>query len=120
MRPERSSLLVALFLLAISWTVPAAASRRIVIVSIDGLRPDVALRANMPALRSLMARGSFTMFAVTTDVAVTLPSHMSMLTGMPPDKHKILYNDDPGRTIRSSRPGPRYSSSHVAPGSPPP
>jgi len=67
----------------------------VAIVSIDGLRPDVALRADMPALRSLMARGSFTMFAATTDVAVTLPSHMSMLTGVPPNKHGIWYNDDP-------------------------
>jgi arylsulfatase A-like enzyme len=73
-----------------------AAARCVVIVSIDGLRPDVALRADMPALRSLMARGSFTMFAATTDVAVTLPSHASMLTGVSPAKHGILFNGDPG------------------------
>ena len=71
------------------------AGRRVVIVSFDGLRPDVALRADMPALRSLMARGSFTMFAATTDVAITLPSHVSMLTGVPPEKHGIHYNSDP-------------------------
>jgi predicted AlkP superfamily pyrophosphatase or phosphodiesterase len=74
---------------------PSRAAHRVVIVSIDGLRPDVALRADMPALRSLMARGSFTMFAATTDVAITLPSHMSMLTGVPPPKHGITYNSDP-------------------------
>jgi predicted AlkP superfamily pyrophosphatase or phosphodiesterase len=73
----------------------AGAARRVVIVSIDGLRPDVALRADMPALRSLMSRGSFTMYAATTDVAVTLPSHVSMLTGVPPAKHGIVYNSDP-------------------------
>jgi predicted AlkP superfamily pyrophosphatase or phosphodiesterase len=70
--------------------------RRALIVSIDGLRPDVALRADMPALRSLMARGSFTMYAATTDVAVTLPSHTSMLTGVAPARHGIEYNSDPG------------------------
>ena len=67
---------------------------RVMIVSIDGLRPDVALRADMPHLRSLMARGSFSFWANTTDVAVTLPSHTSMLTGVTPEKHGIHYNDD--------------------------
>ena len=71
------------------------AAPSVVIVSIDGLRPDVALRADMPALRSLMARGSFTMFAATTDTAVTLPSHTSMLTGVRPAKHGIWFNHDP-------------------------
>ena len=73
----------------------AHASHHAVIVSIDGLRPDVAMRAHMPALRSLMARGSFTFFCATTDTAVTLPSHMSMLTGVPPAKHGIFFNVDP-------------------------
>ena len=67
---------------------------RVLIISIDGCRPDVALRADMPHLRSLMARGSFSFWANTTDVAITLPSHTSMLTGVTPEKHGIHYNDD--------------------------
>jgi predicted AlkP superfamily pyrophosphatase or phosphodiesterase len=70
----------------------------VVIVSLDGLRPDVAMRADMPALRSVMARGSFTMYAMTTDAAITLPSHTSMLTGVIPAKHGITYNADPRPT----------------------
>jgi predicted AlkP superfamily pyrophosphatase or phosphodiesterase len=97
MRFDPRSLVLTLCLLALaSLPAPSLASRHVVIVSIDGLRPDVALRANMPALRSLMDRGSFTLFCATTEVGVTLPSHMSMLTGVPPDKHGIRYNDDPG------------------------
>jgi predicted AlkP superfamily pyrophosphatase or phosphodiesterase len=88
---------VVLSAVAACWLSAASdASPRVVIVSIDGLRPDVALRADMPALRSLMARGSYTMFAATTDVAVTLPSHASMLTGVSPAKHGIHFNNDPG------------------------
>jgi arylsulfatase A-like enzyme len=64
------------------------------IVSFDGLRPDVALRADMPHVRGLMARGSFTFWAHTTDIAITLPSHTSMLTGVTPDKHGIHWNQD--------------------------
>lgn len=82
-------------IMALVMASPALASRRVVIVSIDGLRPDVALRADMPTLRALMTRGSFTMFAATTDLAVTTPSHVSMLTGVAPEKHGILYNKDP-------------------------
>lgn len=65
------------------------------IVSVDGLRPDLALRAKMPHLRELMARGSYSFWAITTDVAITLPSHTSMLTGVPPEKHQITFNSDP-------------------------
>ena len=46
--------------------------KRVLVVSFDGLRPDVALRAEMPNLRGLMKRGSFTFWAQTTDVAITL------------------------------------------------
>ncbi len=58
----------------------------------------MALRAEMPNLRGLMKRGAFTFWAETTDVAVTLPSHTSMLTGVTPEKHGIHWNsEDPGK-----------------------
>lgn len=69
-------------------------TRRALIVSIDGLRPDVLLRADTPQLRGLMSRGSFSMWAQTTAVAITLPSHVSMLTGVRPRRHGIEWNDD--------------------------
>lgn len=76
---------------------PAAAKvERLLIVSIDGLRPDVALRANMPNMRALMRRGTFTFWATTTETAVTLPSHVSMLTGVTPERHRIWWDIDPG------------------------
>jgi predicted AlkP superfamily pyrophosphatase or phosphodiesterase len=68
--------------------------KSVVIVSIDGARPDLLLRANAPVFRSLLARGSYTMWARTTAVAVTLPSHTSMLTGVEPRKHGIEWNSD--------------------------
>lgn len=74
-------------------TKPVAAVQHVVVISIDGLRPDLALRADMPHLRSLLARGSYSMWARTTEISVTLPSHVSMISGVKPDKHKILWND---------------------------
>jgi len=68
--------------------------RRVLIISVDGLRPDVLLRARTPAMRGLMSRGAFTCWAQTTAASVTLPSHTSMLTGVPPSVHGIDWNRD--------------------------
>jgi len=74
---------------------PVPAIARAMIISIDGLRPDVMLRAPTPNLRQLVDGGAFSFWARTTDIAVTLPSHCSMLTGVPPEKHGIFWNDKP-------------------------
>ena len=78
---------------------PVSGISRVLLVSVDGLRPDLILRANTPVMRELMARGSYSLWARTTDMAVTLPSHTSMLTGVPPTKHRVDWNSvlPPGR-----------------------
>ena len=81
-------------------TKPIGAVERVVIISADGLRPDVLLRARAPNIRRLMESGSFTMWARTVPQSVTLPSHTSMLTGMTPERHRVLWNSD--------LPGPVY------------
>jgi hypothetical protein len=72
----------------------APPDKHVVIISMDGMRPDVLLRAKCPNIRALTERGSFTFWAESTDVAITLPTHVSMLTGLPPAKHRITWNDD--------------------------
>lgn len=73
---------------------PIPAIERVVLISIDGLRPDLALRANMPTLRGMLREGAYTFWAKTTAVSITLPSHTSMVTGVRPDKHGITWNSD--------------------------
>jgi arylsulfatase A-like enzyme len=73
-------------------TPAQATGPRVVIVSIDGLRPDVALRAEMPNLRELMRHGAFSFWARTTEMSITLPSHTSMLTGIVPERHEVYWN----------------------------
>lgn len=68
--------------------------QRVLIVSIDGLRPDVLLRAGCPTIQALARRGCYTYWAQTIDPPVTLPSHVSMLTGVTPEKHGIYVNLD--------------------------
>jgi predicted AlkP superfamily pyrophosphatase or phosphodiesterase len=75
-------------------TRPVPAIHKVVIISIDGLRPDLALRANTPNIHTLMNLGSFTFWARTTAESVTLPSHTSMLTGVTPVKHGLQWNAD--------------------------
>lgn len=63
------------------------------IITIDGLRPDVLLRCEMPNVRRLMGAGSFTMWARTVPECYTLPAHTSLLTGVSPQKHGVEWND---------------------------
>jgi len=74
--------------------VAGGRSKRVLIISVDGLRPDLALRGDCPNLRDLMARGSFTMWAQTTPSGKTLPSHTSMLTGRTVPDHGIHWNSE--------------------------
>ena len=93
-RFPRGPLLGALVALAFLAIAPAAeaADKRVLIISVDGLRPDLALRGDCPILRGLMERGSFTLWAQTTPLGKTLPSHTSMLTGQTVPVHGIRWN----------------------------
>jgi arylsulfatase A-like enzyme len=62
------------------------------VISIDGLRPDLLLLANTPNIHGLMMRGSYSMWARTTPNSITLPSHVSMMTGVSPRRHGIEWN----------------------------
>ena len=95
-QPVACILLVLSLCLGVSaqTTRPIPQIRKVVIISIDGLRPDLALRANTPNIHALMNIGSFTFWARTTAESVTLPSHTSMLTGVTPVKHGIQWNSD--------------------------
>jgi arylsulfatase A-like enzyme len=65
----------------------------VLLVSIDGLRPDAIAAYDAPTLRRLIAEGSYTLSARTILPSKTLPSHTSMLTGEPPERHGVLWNN---------------------------
>jgi predicted AlkP superfamily pyrophosphatase or phosphodiesterase len=67
---------------------------RVLIISVDGFRPDLLLSNNTPNMRLMMKNGSYTMWARTTEISITLPSHTSMLTGVTPERHDIWWNAD--------------------------
>lgn len=72
---------------------PVPQIRRVLILSIDGLRPDAISLAPMPNLLNLMQTSAYTLAAQTVHPSVTLVSHSSMLTGLCPSKHGVTWND---------------------------
>jgi predicted AlkP superfamily pyrophosphatase or phosphodiesterase len=71
----------------------APRAEHVFIISVDGGKPAVIAESEMPTLKKLAAEGAVTWQASTIFPPKTLPSHTSMMTGMGPDKHQVLWND---------------------------
>lgn len=69
-------------------------SDHLIVVSVDGLRPDAINRFRTPTLSRLMRDGRYGSDAQTISLSLTLPSHASMLTGVDSDRHGITWNSD--------------------------
>lgn len=80
-------------------TGPARAEH-VLIISIDGLRPDAIDAAPAPNLQALIKRGAYCATAQTVRPSVTLPSHTAMLTGLDFNRHGVTWNN--------------YRSGHIA------
>jgi hypothetical protein len=72
---------------------PTALASRVVILSIDGLRPDAIPLAPMSNLMALAQSGAYSLSAQTVYPSVTLIAHASMLSGLCPAKHGVYWND---------------------------
>ncbi len=83
-----------LIALAITFQIAHAAprSQHVFIVSFDGGKPAVMQKSAMPTLFDMVKTGAATWKAQTVFPSITLVSHTSMLTGVGPAKHKILWN----------------------------
>ncbi len=73
---------------------PIPAVEHVVVIGIDGLRPDRLLLADAPMLHGLLKTGAYSMWMRTTALAVTLPSFTSMMTGVNPRKHGVDWDRD--------------------------
>jgi predicted AlkP superfamily pyrophosphatase or phosphodiesterase len=70
----------------------SSVTRNVILVSVDGLRPDAIAAFDAPVMQRLVREGSATLKASTITPSKTLPSHTSMLTGEPPELHQVLWN----------------------------
>ena len=69
----------------------------LVVISVDGLRPDYVTEAEghgakVPTLRRFLSEGIFADGVTGVIPTVTYPSHTTLMTGVWPDKHGILGN----------------------------
>src|SRR6185369_6235135 len=101
---------VVLLLLAIGWILPARSGAQeaphplLLLISIDGLRPDYvtaadSYQAKIPHLRRFLKDGAFADGVEGVIPTVTYPSHTTLITGVWPAVHGILANTtfDPRR-----------------------
>jgi predicted AlkP superfamily pyrophosphatase or phosphodiesterase len=88
---RRLVLFVAFCALALS-SRAAPRAEHVFIISLDGGKPAVIEQSQMPMLKRLVAEGAHTWTADTIFPSTTLPAHTSMLTGVTPDKHHMLWN----------------------------
>ena len=88
--PTATSLPTATFT-PVPTATPESGIKYVVIFSIDGMRPDAFEQADTPTMDGLKARGVYCPCAQTVLNSITLIGHASMLTGMTPEKHGILW-----------------------------
>tara|TARA_R110002051_G_scaffold168439_1_gene239059 strand:- start:54 stop:1730 length:1677 start_codon:yes stop_codon:yes gene_type:complete len=69
---------------------------KVLIIGIDGCRPDGVTAANTPNLDQLMANGTYSLDARNTGITISGPGWSSMLTGVWQDKHKVVDNSFSG------------------------
>jgi hypothetical protein len=75
-----------------SGVLAAPRAQHVFIISFDGGKPAVMQESRMPTLLAMVAQGAHTWGAQTIFPSIPLVSHTSMLTGVGPDKHKVLWN----------------------------
>ena len=67
-------------------------NHKVILISIDGMRPDGFLACGHPYVQELMRISSYTLEGQTVFPSVTLPCHMSLFHSVPPVRHGILSN----------------------------
>ncbi len=66
--------------------------KKVILISVDGMRPDGLQQCGNPFLEELKKTASYTFDARTVIPSVTLPCHMSMFHSVTPERHGITTN----------------------------
>ena len=86
-----------LLMFAVRAPVTRAQTPSVLMISIDGMRPDYVTKADahglkVPTLRRLMAEGAYAEGVTGVFPTVTYPSHTTLVTGVWPAEHGIVNN----------------------------
>ena len=69
-----------------------AKGTHVFIVTVDGMRPELVNPVDAPVLHALLPHATRAMKAKTVNPSVTLPAHMSIVTGLTPEQHGVSWN----------------------------
>ena len=114
-RPRQVRLALRVLLVAAALILPGPVAAQqpvqtplLLMISIDGLRPDYVTAADahgakIPNLRRFLAEGAFAQGVLGVIPTVTYPSHTTLITGVSPAAHGIFANTvfDPLRENQS-------------------
>ena len=65
---------------------------KVILISVDGMRPDGFLACGNPYIHELMRKAYYTLDGRTVMPSVTLPCHMSLFHSVEPQRHGITTN----------------------------
>ena len=65
----------------------------VILISVDGLRPDYLQRGVTPNINALAARGVRAKTMRSSFPSLTFPNHYTLVTGMRPDDHGVVNNN---------------------------
>ena len=103
-RPRQVRLALRVLLVAAALILPGPVAAQqpvqtplLLMISIDGLRPDYVTAADahgakIPNLRRFLTEGAFAQGVLGVIPTVTYPSHTTLITGVWPARHGILAN----------------------------
>lgn len=67
-------------------------SQKIILVLVDGMRPDGMMECGNPYAQKLIAQSTYSLTAQTVMPSVTLPCHMALFHSVAPERHGMLTN----------------------------
>ncbi len=67
-------------------------SNKVILISVDGMRPDGFLNCKNPYIEEMMEKAYYTLDGKTVMPSVTLPCHMSLFHSVTPQRHGITTN----------------------------
>ncbi|MBS2212685.1 alkaline phosphatase family protein [Carboxylicivirga mesophila] len=86
-------LYVLSLLITLSWYNAYAGNKKVLIIGIDGCRPDALQKANTPNIDKLWKEGAYTFSAQTDPISSSGICWTGMLTGVWHEKHKVVTNE---------------------------
>ena len=91
---SRKKLISAIALLLISTFSFAQHAKHVILISVDGFRPDFYMDTTWHTdnIRSLMKNGAYAKGVNSVFPSMTYPSHTTMVTGVQPAKHGVYFN----------------------------